>query len=612
MKDFVSLLKRLIPGYKRSVVFNIINNILSTIFSVFSFAMIIPILKILFKMETGNYEYMPFSGASITDLVKIIKNDFLYFIVNTINTQGESMTLLILGLFLIIMTGFKTGFMYLAQRNMVTIRTGVVRDLRNSIFFKITSLPVKFFSGERKGDILARISGDVTEVENSVMSSLNMVFKNFIMIIVYLGTMVIISWKLTLFVLVLFPIAAGIMGFIGKQLKKPSKLGQDQLGVLLSQVEETISGLRILKTSNAEAKINERFSKQNEKVRRTIRKVARRQRLAHPMSEFLGTFIIAIVLWFGGALILGHKASIDAPGFIYYLIIFYSIINPAKSFYQAWYSVQKGLASMERIDKILKAENDIKDPEKPKQIKDLNNAIEYKNVYFGYNEKEVLHNINLTIPKGETVAIVGQSGSGKSTLVDLLPRLYDIEKGEITLDGTNIKEFAVHDLRKLMGNVNQEAILFNDTFFNNIAFGLNSATLEEVENAAKIANAHEFIMESPEGYNTNIGDRGGKLSGGQRQRISIARAILKNPPILILDEATSALDTESEQLVQSALENLMQNRTTIVIAHRLSTIRNADMICVMNEGKIIEKGTHEELIAKENGAYKHLYDMQNF
>jgi ATP-binding cassette, subfamily B, bacterial MsbA len=612
MKDFIQLLIRLIPPYKSKVAFNVINNLLSTLFSLFSFALIIPILEILFKINKATYTtMMPLDGASFGDMGTILKNNFYVWITNTIGTQGGGFTLMLLGSFLVIMTAMKTGFMYMGARNMISIRTGVLRDLRNGIYDKITSLPLSFFSEEKKGDILSRMSGDVGEVENSVMSSLNMVFQNAIMIAVYFTTMLIISWQLTVFVMFLLPIAGLLMGRVSKKLKKPSREGQEQLGELLSQVEETLSGLRIIKAFNAESKVKNRFHQQNERVRRTNRKVARRQQLAHPMSEFLGTTIIAIVVWYGGSLILKGNTIISGPTFIYYLLIFYSIINPAKAFSQAWYSIQKGLASMVRIDKIIKAENPIHDPEVPEHISDFTGTIEYKDVCFRYQSEPVLKHIDLVVPKGKTVALVGQSGSGKSTMVDLLPRFYDVESGNIFINGIDIRQFPVQELRHMMGNVNQEAILFNDTFFNNIAFGVENATLEQVEEAAKIANAHDFIIATEDGYETNIGDRGGKLSGGQRQRVSIARAILKNPPILILDEATSALDTESEKLVQEALENLMKNRTTIVIAHRLSTIRNADLICVMHEGRIVERGTHEELIAK-NGAFKRLYDMQTF
>ncbi len=612
MKDFIRLLFRLVPPYKRKVFLNVLNNLLSTIFSLFSFAMIIPILEMLFKTKkTAVLTMQSLSGTDIGQWGPALKNNFYCFIHNIIDTYGGGTTLLILGSFLVAMTAFKVAFMYMASRNMVTIRTGVLRDLRNTIFNKIIALPLSFFSEEKKGDILSRMSGDVSEVENSIMSSLNMVFQNFIMIVVYFTTMLIISWELTMFVLVMLPFALLLMGRVSKQLKKPSREGQAQLGELLSQVEETLSGLRIIKAFNAEAKIKDRFNKQNEKLRGTMRKIARRQQLAHPMSELLGTTIIALVIWFGGSLIIGNRTTIVGSTFIYYIAIFYSIINPAKAFSQAWYTIQRGMASMERIDKILSAENAILDPEKPEHVHDFTGEIRYENVGFRYQTEPVLYNIDLVVPKGKTVALVGQSGSGKSTLVDLLPRFYDVEEGRITIDGHDIRNLTILELRHLMGNVNQEAILFNDTFFNNIAFGVETATLQQVEDAAKIANAHDFISASENGYDTNIGDRGGKLSGGQRQRISIARAILKNPPILILDEATSALDTESEKLVQEALENLMKNRTTIVIAHRLSTIRNADLICVLHEGRIVERGTHEELL-KKKGAFKRLYDMQSF
>jgi len=612
MRSFIQLLLRLVPPYMRSVVMNVVNNLLSTFFSLFSFALIIPILKILFGMsENVHTTYQSLSNVGIGQWGSALKNDFYYFITHTIQTNGGGITLMLLGGFLVLMTILKVLFMFMASVNMVTIRTGVLRDLRNSIFYKVTSLPLSFFSEEKKGDILARMSGDVNEVENSVMSSLDMIFKNLIMIIVYFGTMIVLSWQLTLFVIALLPIAGYFMTNISKKLKRPSREGQAQWGELLAQIEETLSGLRIIMAFNAQDKIRDRFSQQNERLRRTARKIAKKQQLAHPMSEFLGTTIIAIVVWFGGTLILNKESVISAPTFIYYLIIFYSIINPAKAFAQAWYSIQKGLASMERIDKILLAENTIVEPAVPVHISTFNKEIIYKDVCFRYQTEPVLQHIDLSITKGQTVALVGQSGSGKSTLVDLLPRFYDVGSGNITIDGTDIRSFPIHELRQLMGNVNQEAILFNDSFFNNISFGSDNATLEEVMDAAKIANAHDFIMATENGYETNIGDRGGKLSGGQRQRISIARAVLKNPPVLILDEATSALDTESEKQVQQALENLMKNRTTIVIAHRLSTIRNADLICVINDGRIIERGTHQELLAK-NGAFKRLYDLQTF
>lgn len=612
MKDFIRLLFRLVPPYKSKVFLNVLNNLLSTLFSLGSFALIMPILTMLFKSnEETVMSLQSLSTSDIGHWGDAVKNNFNFYIQQIIDTYGGSTTLIVLGAFLVLMTTLKVGFMYLAARNMVSIRTGVLRDLRNAIFDKIIALPLSFFSEEKKGDILSRMSGDVSEVENSVMSSLNMVFQNLIMIVVYFTTMLLISWELTMFVLVLLPFALLVMGRVSKQLKKPSREGQAQLGELLSQVEETLSGLRVIKAFNAEDKIKDRFGKQNEKLRTTMRKIARRQQLAHPMSEFLGTTIIAMVVWFGGSLILRNETTITGSTFIFYLITFYSIINPAKAFSQAWYTIQRGMASMERIDKILSAENAIVDIDAPEHIQDFTGEIRYENVGFRYQSEPVLNNIDLIVPKGKTVALVGQSGSGKSTMVDLLPRFYDVESGRITIDGKDIRNVPILELRHLMGNVNQEAILFNDTYFNNIAFGVESATIQQVMEAAKIANAHDFISASENGYDTNIGDRGGKLSGGQRQRISIARAILKNPPILILDEATSALDTESEKLVQEALENLMKNRTTIVIAHRLSTIRNADLICVMHEGRIVERGSHEELL-KKNGTFKRLYDMQSF
>jgi len=612
MKDFIRLLTRLVPPYKKSIIFSFINNILATFFSLFSFALIIPILEILFgKMENTYTTYIPLEGLGVKELGDALKNNFYFYITSLIEIKGGGTTLLLIGAFLVIMTFFKALFMFLGSSNMVTIRAGVVRDLRYSIFNKITNLPIGFFSEEKKGDIMARMSGDVTEVEISVMNSLDMIFKNSLMIIIYFSVLMLLSWELTTFVLVMMPFAMFLMGGIGKRLKKPSREGQAQWGELLSQIEETLSGLRIILAFNAEEKIKSRFTKQNDQLRNTTRKVGRRQQLAHPVSEFLGTLIIAIVVWFGGTLILKNESSINASTFIFYLIIFYSIINPAKAFSQAWYSIQKGMASMERIDKILKAVNTIKEPANPQHLDSLQSCIKYDNISFKYSSEPVLCNINLEIKKGMTVALVGQSGSGKSTLVDLLPRFYDVNEGKITIDGIDIRDIPIKELRNLMGNVNQEAILFNDSFINNISFGVENAGIEEVIEAAKIANAHDFITATEFGYETNIGDRGNKLSGGQRQRISIARAVLKNPPILILDEATSALDTESEKLVQEALENLMKNRTTIVIAHRLSTIRNADMICVLHEGKIVERGTHEELI-KKNGAFKRLYDMQSF
>jgi ATP-binding cassette subfamily B protein/subfamily B ATP-binding cassette protein MsbA len=613
MKDFLQLLKRFVPPYKKFLGLNILMNILSALLNVVSFGLMMPILKMLFKVETATYTYLPFDIQSLSSwksAAKILENDFYWYISQIISTHGASKALFSLGLVLIITTVLRTAAMYLSSFYMIPIRTGVVRDIRNRINDKIVSLPLSFFSEERKGDILARVSGDVNEIEASIMSSLDMLFKNPILIVIYMVTMFFISWQLTLFVLVLLPVAGYFMGLVGKQLKKSSALGQQQWGYLMSQIEETLGGLRIIKAFNAESKISERFYKGNDVFRNTTNRIFRRQQLAHPMSELLGTIAITVVLWYGGYLILQDQSGIDGASFIFYLTIFYLLINPAKELSKSAYSIQKGLASMDRVDKILKAETTIRDPENPQPVS-LNNKVEYKNIRFKYRENWVIKNVSLTIEKGQTVALVGQSGSGKSTMADLLPRFYDIQEGSISIDGVDIRDAKVHDIRQLMGIVNQEAILFNDTFFNNIAFGVENATKEEVEEAAKIANAHEFILASEAGYETNIGDRGCKLSGGQRQRISIARAVLKNPPVLILDEATSALDTESERLVQDALDRLMQNRTTLVIAHRLSTIKNADLICVMHEGKIVERGNHTELLAL-NGYYSRLCEMQSF
>jgi len=609
MKEFFQILRRFVPPYKKFLILNILSNVLSAILNIFSFSLIIPILQILFKLSDQVYKFIPWDADM--SMKKIALNNFYYYVTDLIKTYGPSKTLLILGLFLSIMTFMKTGTYILTFATIIPIRTGVVRDIRGQFYKKLLNLPLSFYSEERKGDIMARMSGDVQEIETSIMSSLDMIFKNPILIIMYFGTLLAISWELTLFTIAVLPGMGWLMGTIGKKLKKKSLIAQSQWSDMMSQMEETLGGLRIIKAFNAEHKMDDRFNRCNNEYRHTISKVNTRQQMSGPMSEFLGTVLIVIVLWFGGTLILRNSSTIDAPSFIFYLVILYSLINPLKDFSKAAYSIPKGLASMQRVDKILQAENSMEISKNPTPIKDLKDKIVYKDVSFKYESEYVLKHINLVIPKGKTVALVGQSGSGKSTLVDLLPRFYDVTEGEILIDGVNVKDTTLYDLRSVMGNVNQEAILFNDTFYHNIAFGVENATMEQVIEAAKIANAHEFIMASEKGYETNIGDRGGKLSGGQRQRISIARAILKNPPILILDEATSALDTESERMVQEALDNLMKNRTTIAIAHRLSTIKNADEICVLHEGEIVERGKHDELIELD-GYYRRLCDMQGF
>ena len=608
MKEFLLVLRRFVPPYKKYLVLSVIFNILSAILNIFSFAAIIPILQILFNTGDSTTATTLMEWGS-GDLKEVLSNNAEYYVGQLITQIGPATTLLVIGLFLAVMTFLKTGAYFLSSATIIPIRTGVVRDIRNLLYKKIMSLPLGFFSEERKGDIIARMSGDVNEVENSIMSSLDMLFKNPILIVAYFATLIFISWQLTLFTLVFVPIMGWFMGYVGRKLKQNSIKAQALWSDTMSQVEETLGGLRIIKAFCAEEKMYSRFDRVNSNYRDDIKRVNTRQQLAHPMSEFLGTVMIVIVLWFGGILVL-NNFTLSGPTFIYYLVMLYSIINPLKDFSKAGYNIPKGLASMERIDKILNAQNNIEEKPNPVHIDSFKHSIEFRNVSFKYETKWILRNINLTIEKGKTIALVGQSGGGKSTLVDLIPRYYDVQEGEVLIDGINVKDLGIHDLRQLIGNVNQEAILFNDSFFNNISFGVEGATMEQVAEAAKIANAYDFIMASEHGFDTNVGDHGGRLSGGQRQRVSIARAILKNPPILILDEATSALDTESERLVQDALERLMKTRTTVAIAHRLSTIKSADEIYVIHEGQIVENGTHEQLIAA-NGYYKKLNDMQS-
>lgn len=606
MKEFFQILKRFIPPYKKQLILNFLFNLLSALFTVFSVTMMIPILDILFETSKDVSELVPWEvnlGA--------IKHNIYYYITVFKNENGAGLTLLFVGLFVIIATMLKVGFYYLGAYEAVYIRNGVVKDIREQIFSKILKLALPFFSEERKGDIISRITGDVTEVENSIMSSLDMFLKNPIIILVLLVSMLVMSPSMTLFILLVLPVAGFIIGRVGKSLKKVSREGQDKMGEILTVVEETLGGLRIIKAFNAEKKMNARFYTELHDYKSIMNRLMRRRELAHPLSELLGTIVIIIVVWYGGTLILDKNSELSGPEFIAYIAIFYQIINPAKAFTTALYSIQKGLASMDRIDKILHADVTIPQAPDAKPVSTLKDSIEYRNVTFAYEEKVVLNNVSLKIEKGKTIALVGQSGSGKTTFVDLLPRFYDVNEGQILIDGVDLRDLKLHDLRDLMGNVNQEAILFNDSIFNNIAFGVENTSMPEVIAAAKVANAHDFIIETEHGYDTIIGDRGSKLSGGQRQRLSIARAILKNPPVLILDEATSALDTESERLVQDALENLMKNRTSVVIAHRLSTVRNADLICVFHEGEIVERGTHDELIALD-GRYKRLHSMQMF
>ena len=606
MRDFFKILRRFIPPYKKQLILNFLFNLLSALFTVFSVTMMIPILDILFDQKKNVYDMVPWAIN-----LDAIKHNLYYYITIFKDSNGAGLTLLLIGAFVIFATLLKVGFYYLGAYEAIYIRNGVVKDMREQIYQKMLKLALPFFSEERKGDIISRITGDVTEVENSIMSSLDMFLKNPIIILVLLASMLVMSPRMTLFIFLVLPIAGYIIGRVGKSLKKVSREGQDKMGEILTVVEETLGGLRIIKAFNAEKKMNARFNSELHDYKSIMNRLMRRRELAHPLSELLGTVVIIIVVWYGGTLILSNNSELTGTEFIAYLAIFYQIINPAKAFTTALYSIQKGLASMDRIDKILYADVTIPQATDAKPVSTLKDSIEYRNVTFAYEDKIVLNNVSLSIPKGKTIALVGQSGSGKTTFVDLLPRFYDVNDGQILIDGIDLRDLKLHDLRDLMGNVNQEAILFNDSIFNNIAFCVENTSMPEVIAAAKVANAHDFIIETEHGYDTVIGDRGSKLSGGQRQRLSIARAILKNPPVLILDEATSALDTESERLVQDALENLMKNRTSVVIAHRLSTVRNADLICVFHEGEIVERGTHDELI-KLDGRYKRLHNMQMF
>jgi subfamily B ATP-binding cassette protein MsbA len=613
MKEFFRLLRQYIPPYKNYLYLNFLFNFLSAVFGIFSLVSMIPVLKILFGLDDKVYGYVNLKAAmtSFSEFGAALQHNVLSFITQVSDTSGQGTALIYIGSFLILMVVFKVGFTYLASYSIVALRTAVIRDIRDRIYNKTVSLPIGFFTEEKKGDIMARITGDVTEVEASIMSSLDMFFKNPVIILVSVIAMIVMSWQLTIFVFILFPVAGAVIGRIGKSLKRRSMKGQNKLGEMLSTIEETLSGLRIIKAFNAEKKVYERFRRENEDYKRIMSKLLRRRYLAHPLSELMGTIVIIVVMWYGGHIIINKTSSLGPEQFLVYLAVFYSIINPAKAFSQEYYSIQKGLASMERINRILETENNIVEKPDAVGIDSFKSAIEYRDVYFKYKHDYVLQEINLKVEKGKTIALVGHSGSGKSTLVDLLPRFYDVEKGQILIDGKDIRDYKIEDLRGLMGIVNQDPILFNDTFFNNIAFGVESASEEDVINAAKVANAHEFIENTDDGYYTTIGDRGSKLSGGQRQRISIARAVLKNPPVLILDEATSALDTESEKLVQEALLHLMKNRTSIVIAHRLSTIVHADEIFVINNGFIVERGNHDALL-EANGEYRKFYNMQYF